>query len=144
MSEALYHVTWNVWTVFLMAICWCGLMKHEFSWTNLFCIALIYTFWALIVWVVINNLAIFTRCLHFTLVAAIGSRPKSEFCFLPRWLRWVLLPNERYDDSVSGCGSNTQPFSWAADTLALIYHQHCWSRSISTSHTWCTYNWDVH
>jgi len=52
------------------------------------------------------------------LVMAIGSRPKSQFCLL---LRWTLLPKEHYGGSVNGCGSNTQPSNWEADTLPLSY-----------------------
>ena len=35
-------------------------------------------------------------------VTAIGSRQKPEFRFLPRQLRWTLLPKERCGDSLSG------------------------------------------
>jgi len=45
----------------------------------------------------------------FDLVTAIGGRPKPEICFLPGRLGWTLLPKERYGDSLSGRGSNTQP-----------------------------------
>jgi len=50
-------------------------------------------------------------------VTAIGGRPKPELCFLPGRLRWTLTPKERYGNSLSGCGSNTQPSDWEADTL---------------------------
>jgi len=40
----------------------------------------------------------------------IGSRPTPETCFLPGQLRRTFLPKERYDYSLSGRGSNTQPF----------------------------------
>jgi len=43
------------------------------------------------------------------LVTAIGDRPKPEICFFPRRLKWTLLPKERYGESLSGRGSNTQP-----------------------------------
>ena len=42
-------------------------------------------------------------------MTAIGGRPKPELCFLLERLRWMLLPKERYSNSLSGCGSNTQP-----------------------------------
>ena len=35
-----------------------------------------------------------------------------------RW-RWTLLPEERYGNSLSVCGSNTQPSNWEADILPL-------------------------
>ena len=50
------------------------------------------------------------------LVTAIGGRPKPELCFLPGRLRWTVLPKERYGNSLSGCGSNTQASNWEADT----------------------------
>jgi len=55
------------------------------------------------------------------MVMAIGSRLKPEICFLPGWLRWILLPKESYGDSLSGCGLNTQPSNWEVDTLPLTY-----------------------
>ena len=55
-------------------------------------------------------------------VTAIGGRPKPEIRFLPGQLRWTLLPKERYGDSLS-CGWNTQPSTWAADTLPLSYRR---------------------
>ena len=54
-------------------------------------------------------------------VTAIGGRLKPEVCFLPGRLRWTLLPKERYGNSLSGCGSTTQPSNWEADTLPLSY-----------------------
>jgi len=47
-------------------------------------------------------------------VTTIGGRPKPEMCFLPG-RRWTLLPNERYGNSLSGSGPNTQPSNWEAD-----------------------------
>ena len=35
-------------------------------------------------------------------------------CFLLERLRRKLLPKERYSDSLTGCGSKNQPFSWKA------------------------------
>jgi len=35
-------------------------------------------------------------------VTATGCKPKPEISFLPGWLRWTLLPKERYSDSLSG------------------------------------------
>jgi len=61
------------------------------------------------------------HCLGFFLVMAIGGRPKPELCFLLRQLRWTLLPKERYGNSLSGRGSNTQPSRREADTLPLSY-----------------------
>jgi len=55
------------------------------------------------------------------LVTAIGSMPKFELCFLPGRLRWIPLTKERYGNSLSGCGSNTQPSNWEADTFLLNY-----------------------
>jgi len=52
---------------------------------------------------------------------AIGGRPKHEVCFLPGRLRWTLFPVDRYGNSFSGRGSNTQPSSWVAGTLPLSY-----------------------
>jgi len=54
-------------------------------------------------------------------VTAVGGWPKPEFCFMPRQLRWTLLPKERYGNSLNGRGSNTQPSNWEADTLSLSY-----------------------
>jgi len=50
-------------------------------------------------------------------VTAIGGRPKPELWFLPGRLRWTILLMERYGNSLSGRGSNTQPYNWEADTL---------------------------
>jgi len=55
----------------------------------------------------------------FILMAAIRGRPKPVICFLLGQLGWMLLPKERYGDSLSGCGSNTQPSNWEAATLPL-------------------------
>ena len=54
-------------------------------------------------------------------MTALGGRPKPELCFLPGRLRWTLLLKKRYGNSLSGCGSNTQPSNWEADTLPLSY-----------------------
>jgi len=59
------------------------------------------------------------------LVTAVSGRPKLEMCPLPGRLRWRLLPKERYGNSPSGRGSNTQPSKWGADTLPL---SHCRSQ----------------
>ena len=55
------------------------------------------------------------------LVMAVGGRPNPELCFLSERLRWTLLPEERYVNSLSGCGSSTQPSNWEADILPLSY-----------------------
>ena len=47
-------------------------------------------------------------------------RPKPESWFLPGQLRRTLLPKERYGNSLSGCGSNTQPSNWEADTTTEL------------------------
>jgi len=52
------------------------------------------------------------------LVTTIGGRSKPGLYFLPGRLRWTLLPKERYGNSLSGCGSNTQPSSWRR----TLYH----------------------
>jgi len=52
---------------------------------------------------------------------AVGGRPNPELCFLSERLRWPLLPKERYGNSLSGCGSSTQPSNWEADILPLSY-----------------------
>jgi len=50
------------------------------------------------------------RSVFFIILAtAISGMPTSEICFLPRQVRWTFLPKERYSDSLSGCGPNTQP-----------------------------------
>ena len=36
-------------------------------------------------------------------------------------LGWTLLPKERYGDSLSGRGSNTQPSDWEADRLEAYF-----------------------
>ena len=51
--------------------------------------------------------------------AAIGSRPKPEIYFLPEQLRWMFLPRERYDDSLSGPGVEHSTF-WLK-TEAIVY-----------------------
>jgi len=62
-------------------------------------------------------------------MTAIGGRPKPELCFLLGQLRWTLLPRERYGNSLSGRGSNTQTFKrrtlyhWAI--AAICRGQHC-------------------
>jgi len=33
----------------------------------------------------------------------------------------TLLPKERYGESLSGCGSNTQPSNWEADTTTEVF-----------------------
>jgi len=80
------------------------------------------------------------------LVMAIGSRLKPEICFLPGWPRWILLPKESCGDSLSGCGLNTQPSNWEADTLPLPEIQWpSWQLLLSTSYNrnhWCV--WQVH
>jgi len=57
------------------------------------------------------------------LVMAIGIRSKLELCLLSGQLRWMLIwgekPKERYSNSCSGCGSNTQPSNWEVDILQL-------------------------
>jgi len=48
-------------------------------------------------------------------VTEIGGRRMPELCFLPGRLRWTILPKERYGESLSGRGSNTQPSNCEAD-----------------------------
>jgi len=55
-----------------------------------------------------------------------GGKAKLNFSFLLGRLRWTLLRKERYGESLSGRGSNTQPFNWEADTLQLSYRCPCW------------------
>jgi len=51
-------------------------------------------------------------------VTAIGDRPKPELCFLPDgWGERSCPSSATAIHSVSGCGSNTQPFKWEADTF---------------------------
>ena len=53
----------------------------------------------------------------------------------PMWGLWTLLPKERHDISLSGCGSNTQPSNWEAITLPLSYRHpqsRYWSRCLVT------------
>jgi len=54
-------------------------------------------------------------------VTAISGRPKPELCFFPG----RCLPKERYGNSLSGRGSNSQPSNWEADTLLLYYGGRC-------------------
>jgi len=68
-----------------------------------------------------QNFALWSTFFLLILVTTIGGRQKSELCFLPGWLKWTLLPKERYGNSHSGCGSNTQPSIWESDTLPLNY-----------------------
>ena len=68
-----------------------------------------------------------------SLVTAVSGRPKPEWCFLPGRLRWTLLPKECYSNSLSGCGSNTQPSNWEAVPLRLSY---CRPQSLF-SHVFC-------
>jgi len=53
------------------------------------------------------------------LVTAIGGRPKHDLCFLPGQFRRTILPKRRHGNLLSGCGSNTQPSNWEADTQPL-------------------------
>jgi len=50
-----------------------------------------------------------------------GARPEPGICSLPGRLRWMLLPKERYGDSLGGRGSITQPSNWEVDNLSLSY-----------------------
>jgi len=50
----------------------------------------------------------------FILVTASSGKPKPELCFFPGRKR-CTLPKERYGDSLSGRGSNTQPSDWEAN-----------------------------
>ena len=72
---------------------------------------------------ILLSLSIFQRPWKFffllILVTAIGGRPEPDLCFLPGRWRWTLLPEERYGNSLSVCGSNTQPSNWEADILPL-------------------------
>ena len=64
------------------------------------------------------------RCIQFSfyvLATAVGGRPKSALYFLPGRLRWMLLPKERCSNSLNGCGLNTQPSNWEADTQPMSY-----------------------
>jgi len=54
-------------------------------------------------------------------------RPKSELFFLPGRLRWALLPKKCYSNSLSGCGSTTQP----PIERRTLYH---WSVAAHKSH----------
>jgi len=54
-------------------------------------------------------------------VTTIAGRLKPELWFLPGRLRWTHLLKERYDDSLSGCGSNTQPYNWEPIYLNCWY-----------------------
>jgi len=67
---------------------------------------------------------IFIFLFYLILEPAIGGRPKPKLCFLPGRLRWTLLPKERYGDSLSGRGSNTQPSNWDVESLhwAIVDH----------------------
>ena len=69
------------------------------------------------------------------LATAIGGRPKPELCFLPGRLRWTLLHKERYDNSLSGCGSSTQPSKWETNTITELLPSHLswWCRKHSSS-----------
>ena len=66
-------------------------------------------------------LAFYSLFFFLLILVTANGRPKPELCFLPGRLRWTLLPKEHYSNSLSGCGSNTQPSNWEADTLPLNY-----------------------
>jgi len=53
-------------------------------------------------------------------VTAVSGRPKPEICLLPGRFRWTLLPKERYGNSLSRRGSNTQPSNWEVGTFARV------------------------
>jgi len=57
-------------------------------------------------------------------VTAIGGRPKPELCFLPGRLRWTLLPNERYGNSLSGCEHPTFQLGGRHLTTELLPPEH--------------------
>ena len=59
------------------------------------------------------------------LLTAIGGRPKPELCFLPRRLRWTLLPKKLYGNSLNGCGSNTQRSRHLTTALLPLFCRPC-------------------
>jgi len=61
------------------------------------------------------------------LVMSSGGRPKPELCFLPGWLRWTLVPKERYGNSLSGHGSNTQPSTTSYTSHCHHFFVNCFS-----------------
>ena len=48
-------------------------------------------------------------------------RAEAWIVLLAGQLRRTLLSKERYGNLLSGCGSNTQPSNWEADTLPVSY-----------------------
>jgi len=54
------------------------------------------------------------------LMTATSGWPTPEMRFLPEQLRWTLLPKERYGNSLSGRGSNTQASNWEVDTTSEL------------------------
>jgi len=54
----------------------------------------------------VTNCCCWSHAMRQIYLTTIGGRPRPE-CFLSGRLRWTLLPKERYDESLSGRGSNT-------------------------------------
>jgi len=101
--------------ILLLTDCFPQCVSTSFSHIFLFMLHLdtgatfVYFIWSLLI----------LKAVYWFLVVAIGGRPKPEICFLLGQLGWMPLPKERYSNSLSGRGSNTQPFNWEADTLPL-------------------------
>jgi len=69
------------------------------------------------------------------LATTISGMPTPEICFLPGQLRWTLLPNEYYGDSLSSPGSNPQSTNWEVDTLLVSYRRP--SETFVATVRWC-------
>jgi len=59
----------------------------------------------------------------FILATAISSMPTPKICLLPVQFRLTILPKEHHGESLSVCESDTQPFTWEADTLPQGYRR---------------------
>jgi len=63
-------------------------------------------------WTLKNSMRCAKKQFFVILMTATSGWPTSEMRFLPEQLRWTLLPKERYGNSLSGRGSNTQASNW--------------------------------
>ena len=70
-----------------------------------------------------NSMRCAKKFLFIISATAISGMPAPEICFLPGQFRLTILPKKHHGESLAVCESVTQPFSWEADTLPLVYRR---------------------